>query len=334
MSGTLATTVAEAPLHLQASGPLADLIAIAGPLLPPETPISADGTLSLDLSIAGTLRAPEPSGSLTVRAATASYGDLPPATDVALTATVDRTRVMLQTFDATWQDARLGPGPAAPATAAAHSGSGSSVGVGVALQASSRASLSLADCARHGDHSRHAPALVTPDTVREIEGKMALSITAEADALALERVRASAVVDEVQLTLAGVPFTQVVPTRLQLQDGYASIADMHWDSLGNAIRVSGGTNITADELWSTWSSPAGLDLRILGAFAPTSPREGPAQADFTVSGPLRSPHVVGRIDVTNGELRPDTPRVVASELEGSGSASTTIASRRSAWPAR
>ena len=38
MSGTLATTVAAAPLRLQASGPLADLIAIAGPLLPPETP--------------------------------------------------------------------------------------------------------------------------------------------------------------------------------------------------------------------------------------------------------------------------------------------------------
>ena len=37
---------------------------------------------------------------------------------------------------------------------------------------------------------------VTPDTIREVEGKMALSITAEADALALERVRASAVLDE------------------------------------------------------------------------------------------------------------------------------------------
>ena len=158
---------------------------------------------------------------------------------------------------------------------------------------------------------------VTPDTVREIEGKMALSITAEADALALERVRASAVVDEVQLTLAGVPFTQVVPTRLQLQDGYASIVDLHWDSLGNAIRASGGTNITADEPRVDLVVTGGLDLRILGAFATDIATGGTAQADFTVSGPLRSPHVVGRIGVTNGELRLDTPRVVASELEGS-----------------
>ena len=173
---------------------------------------------------------------------------------------------------------------------------------------------------------------MTPDTVREIEGKMALSITAEADALALERVRASAVVDEVQLTLAGVPFTQVVPTRLQLQDGYASI-DMHWDSLGNAIRVSGARTLPRTSLVDLVVT-GGLDLRILGAFATDIATGGTAQADFTVSGPLRSPHVVGRIDVTNGELRPDTPRVVASELEGSGQGATTIASRRSAWPAR
>ena len=146
---------------------------------------------------------------------------------------------------------------------------------------------------------------------------MALSITAEADALALERVRASAVLDEAELTLAGVPFKQVVPTRLRLQDGYASIVDLHWDSLGNAIRASGGTNITADEPRVDLVVNGGLDLRLLGAFATDIATGGTAQADFTVSGPLRSPDVVGRIGVTNGELRLDTPRVVASELEGS-----------------
>ena len=68
---------------------------------------------------------------------------------------------------------------------------------------------------------------------------------------------------------------------------------------------------------SIWPSTGGLDLRLLGAFATDIATGGTAQADFTVSGPLRSPDVVGRIGVTNGELRLDTPRVVASELEGS-----------------
>ena len=160
MAGTLATTVAAAPLRLQANGPLADLIAIAGPLLPPETRISADGTLSLDLSVAGTIRAPEPSGSLTVRAATAGYGDLPPATDVALTATVDRTRVVLQTLGATWQTARLSAQGLLPLRLLpAQIRSGSSVAVAVALYASRRASLSFAQRARHRHHPRRAPAL-------------------------------------------------------------------------------------------------------------------------------------------------------------------------------
>ena len=108
---------------------------------------------------------------------------------------------------------------------------------------------------------------LAPDTIREVGGKMALSIAAEADALALERVRATAVLDEAELTLAGVPFTQVVPTRLRLEDGYASIGDLHWDSLGNAIRASGGMNLTADVPQIDLAVNGGLDLRLLGAFA-------------------------------------------------------------------
>ena len=317
MSGTLATTVAAAPLHLQASGPLADLIAIAGPLLPPETPISADGTLSLDLSVAGTLRAPEPSGSLTLRAATAGYGDLPPATDVALTATVDRTRVMLQTFDATWQTARLSAQGQLPLRLLPRTADQARPWVSEWLSRLPAEPRSASLTARVTEIT---PAMlrpfVTPDTVREIEGKMALSITAEADALALERVRASAVLDEAALTMAGVPFKQVVPTRLRLDAGYVSIADLHWDSLGNAIRASGGANIAAEVPLVDVAVTGGLDLRLLGAFATDIATGGTAQADFTVKGPLRSPDIVGSVGVTNGEIRLDTPRLVASELEG------------------
>ena len=318
MAGTLATTVAAAPLRLQANGPLADLIAIAGPLLPPETRISADGTLSLDLTVAGTMRAPEPSGSLTVRAATAGYGDLPPATDVALTATVDRTRVVLQTLGATWQTAKLSAQGLLPLRLLPAKSDQARPWLSQWLSTLPDEPRSAALNARVTDIT---PAVLlpflTPDTIREVGGRMVLSITAEADALALERVRGSAVLDEAELTLAGVPFKQVVPTRLRLQDGYASIADLHWDSLGNAIRASGGTNIVAEVPQVDVAVNGGLDLRLLGAFATDIATGGTAQADFTVSGPLRSPHVVGRIGVTNGELRLDTPRVVASELEGS-----------------
>ena len=119
MSGTLATTVAAAPLRLQANGPLADLIAIAGPLLPPETRISADGTLSLDLSVAGTMRAPEPSGSLT--AARRHSGLRRSAAGDGCGAHGHRRSHARRAADARRDVAdgkTLGPGPAAPATAA------------------------------------------------------------------------------------------------------------------------------------------------------------------------------------------------------------------------
>ena len=246
------------------------------------------------------------------------YGDLPPATDVALTATVDRTQVMLQTLGATWQTARLSAQGLLPLRLLPGKSDPARPWVSQWLSTLPDEPRSASLTARVTDIT---PAVLrpflTPDTIREVGGKMVLSITAEADALALERVRASAVLDEAELTLAGVPFKQVVPTRLRLQDGYASIADLHWDSLGNAIRASGGTNITAEVPQVDLAVNGGLDLRLPGAFATDIATGGTAQADFTVSGPLRSPHVVGRIGVTNGELRLDTPRVVASELEGS-----------------
>jgi outer membrane protein assembly factor BamA len=321
MVGTLASSsrwVAAAPLRLQVNGPLSDLTAIAGPLLPSETPIGADGTLALDLSVAGTMRAPEPSGSLTLRAAAAGYGELPPATDVALTATVDRARIVLQTFDATWQKARLSAQGVLPLrllpVKSDQAGSWLSRWLSSLPDEPRSASLQ----ARVTDIT---PAVLqpflTPDMIREVGGRMVLAIAAEADALALDRVRGSAVLDEAELTLAGVPFKQMVPTRLRLQDGYASIADLHWDSLGNAIRASGGTSLAAEAPHVDVAVNGGLDLRVLGAFAPDIATGGTARADFTVSGPLRSPRIAGRIGVTNGELRLDTPRIVASELEGS-----------------
>ena len=318
LSGTLATTVAPAPLQVRAHGPLTDLVAIAGPLLPDQVQVSPDGMVSLDLSVTGTLRAPDPSGTLTLRAASAGYGDLAPATDVALTATVDRTRVVLQTLGATWQTARLSAEGMMPLRLLAGRGEQVRPWVSEWLSTLPEEPRSASLTARVSDIT---PAVLqpflTPDRVREIDGKAAITITAEADAIALERVRGSAVLDEAEFVLAGVPFRQVVPTFLRLEDGYASIGDLHWDSLGNAIRASGGANIIAEVPRVDLAVNGLFDLRLLGAFSTDLAAGGTAQADFTVSGPWQSPDVVGRIDLKNGELRLDTPRAVASELEGS-----------------
>jgi outer membrane protein assembly factor BamA len=316
-SGTLATTAA-APLQVRADGPLTDLVAIAGPLIPGEVQVSPDGIVSLDLSVAGTLRAPNPSGTLTLRAASAGYADLPPATDVTLTATVDRTRVVLQTLGATWQAARLSAHGMMPLRLLPGRGELARPWLSEWLSTLPEDPRSASLTARVTDITPGVlRPFLTPDRVREIDGRMALTITAEADALALERVRGSAVLDEGELVLAGVPFKQVVPTRLRLEDGYASIGEFHWDSLGNAIRASGGTNVIAEVPRLDLAVNGLLDLRLLAVLSTDLATGGTAEADFTVSGPWQSPDVVGRVVVRNGELRLDTPRVAASELEGS-----------------
>ena len=53
--------------------------------------------------------------------------------------------------------------------------------------------------------------------------------------------------------------------------------------------LPGGTTFTAEAPQVDVAVNGGLDLRLLGAFAPDIATGGTAQADFTVSGPLRSP---------------------------------------------
>ena len=80
------------------------------------------------------------------------------------------------------------------------------------------------------------------EALREVGGTMALTITADAGALSLEQTRATAILDEASLTLAGVPFRQTVPTRLRLENGRVRIEELRWDSLGNPLVVAGSVD--------------------------------------------------------------------------------------------
>jgi len=325
VNGQLGVTVLPGPLRLHLEGPLSELIDIgsrtagAKPL-----PARADGTATLDLIVGGTFDHPLPGGSLAVRAPSLEYGSLAPMTNVTLDAVIDPTLITLRTLAAQWQGASFGGegslpwrvlvGPMLALPEPRHLPSSHLARWLDALPAEpSRARLTI-----RADEVTPAllKGVLAPERVQSIQGNLSATVVAEADRLSLERVRATAVLDRASLVLAGVPFVQSVPTRLRLENGRASIDDFHWSAERNSIVATGGTDLTAARPSVDLGVSGAVDLRAVGAFLPGVASAGTAAVDLKVTGPVGDPEIVGRITVADGELQLDTPRLGASDLEG------------------
>ena len=296
ISGSLGAEPTSDPLRITAGSPLSELVALARPQLPADVSVAADGTVALDLAVGGTLPAPLPNGTLSVRAARVAYGDLPPATDLVVDARVEPARIVLRSLGAAWQQATVSADATVPLRLIARAmadadgkDGGGRVGVSMARLAAAGARAGGRVRARDGHHAQGARTVRGRRTLREIGGTMALTVTADAGALSIEQMRGTAVLDEASLTLAGVPFRQTVPTRLRLENGRVRIEELRWDSLGNPLVVAGGVDVAATPRRVDVKVNGTLDLRALGAFASGVATSGTARADLAIGGSIESP---------------------------------------------
>src|SRR6185437_4267530 len=102
---------------------------------------------------------------------------------------------------------------------------------------------------------------VEPSQLQEIAGTVAATLTAEADAFAIDRVRATAVLDEAALVMAGVPVSQTTPTRLRLENGTARIENLRWNAQGNEVIAAGGAVIAGEHPAVDVAIVGDIDLR-------------------------------------------------------------------------
>ena len=158
--------------------------------------------------------------------------------------------------------------------------------------------------------------VLPPEQLREIQGTASATVVAEADRLALDRVQATAVLDPASVTLAGVPFTQSVPTRLRLENGRVRIDDFQWTAAGNSIVANGGADLTAARPSVDVGVAGALDLRVLSAFVSGIASGGSARANLRITGPLDAPDIVGEVGIADGELQVDNPRLAATDIQG------------------
>jgi len=316
IDGQLGVTALPEPLKVRVESPLAELVDIGSratgtaPVL-----VRGDGTAMLDLAVTGTLGHPLPNGTLAVRAASLEYGALAPFTNLRLEAAIDPAVITLPALAAQWQGASIAGDGALPWRVLVGSTQLPSLAPWLnALPAEpARATVTLrADTVTPAVLKN----LLGPERLESIQGNASATLTADADRLSLERLRATAVVDRVSLVLAGVRVDQTVPTRLRFENGRASIDAFQWNAGSDSIVVTGG----ADVIGARPSIDAGvsgvLDLRVVSAFVTGVSSAGDAKVELAITGDLGSPEIVGQIAVSDGELQLDTPRFAASDLTG------------------
>jgi outer membrane protein assembly factor BamA/autotransporter translocation and assembly factor TamB len=328
LSGALGVTGGREGLNVHAEGPLSDLLAMASPAMPDLSIESQDANIGLDLHVGGTLLAPQPSGTLALRAASLRYADQPPLTDVAVDARIEQTRIAIQSIAASWLGAtvrgdgtlplrmivpvRLKPDITAvtPANGIAAWGSNWLD----SLPAEPRSATVTARIT--GVTTDALAPFVDPATLKQVSGSVDATVSAVADGFTLDRVRGSLVLDDASLVIADVPLKQSVPTRIRLDQGHAQIDEFRWSADSNELRVTGGADIFTPDRQLDLAVNGDVDLRILGAFASGIASGGVAHSALTVRGPMAAPIVLGNLIVAGGELRLDSPGFAASDIEG------------------
>jgi outer membrane protein assembly complex protein YaeT len=324
LRGQLGETALPNPLQVHLEGPLSELVDIgsrAGGAAP--VPIQGDGTATLDVTVTGTLNRPMPGGTFAVRSSSLTYGSFAPLTSLTLDALVDPTLITLRTAAAEWQGMSLAADGTLPWRVVLSSvETPNQPGVPPSRLSAWLKSLP-ADPARGRLTVRASNItqailkdVLAPQRLREIQGSASATVVAEADRLSLDRVAASAVLDPASLLLAGVPFTQSVPTRLRLENGRAQIQDFRWSAEGNSIVASGGADLTAAQPSLDLGVAGALDLRVLSAFVTGIASGGSARANLKITGPLEKPDIIGEVGIADGELQLDNPRLAATDLQG------------------
>ncbi len=153
-------------------------------------------------------------------------------------------------------------------------------------------------------------------TLSQLTGLVSGTLTLDADRPVLAAVRGQLVLDRVELAVAGVPFNQQQPTRIDVADGRVRIASGTGAGAGNRLSVGGSVQFDGTPALDV-SVDGTIDLRALGAFLPEVTTGGQATLKARVTGAPADPQLDGRIDLERGELRMASPRLVISDLTGS-----------------
>ena len=155
------------------------------------------------------------------------------------------------------------------------------------------------------------------ETLAEINGSATAMLDLEADAPALDAVRATLTVDDAALSVSGVPLAQRRPTRLSLRDRQLLVEAFDWGNDIDYLTLGGSVGLE-DDFLADLTATGSLDLVALSAFTAGAGVGVEGQADLiaNILGPVSLLDLTGTIELSDVGVRVAEPRLVVSSLNG------------------
>lgn len=227
--------------------------------------------------------------------------DLPEVTSVQVRARSDGETVEIREAHASFEGARLeaaGRAPLALLTRRTGTASGE-----WALQA--RVSDVTAAVLRP---------MLDPGAAQQMEGQLDATVELRGGSLTLEALAGSVQLDRLELTVAGLPVRQRVPTRMAIGDGFARVTAWDWAGEGATLGVRGQVNLATRD--TALLADGTIDLRLLAPFLREAglATAGRLASSLSVTGPVGRPRIDGMLTLTEGEVRVAEPRVAIAGL--------------------
>ena len=269
-----------------------------------EAPIAAGkGPLVLLARITGSLESPAYAADLELGPGMVqARSDLAPVENLRVRAHVENALVELRDLTGSYHGANVTATGQAPVALFTSKGAAPSDG-GAVLKATAV-----------GVTSAVLAPFVDPSTIAQVAGSLDARLDLSTPSLNLNDAQGEVVLDRLNLTVADLPVTQRMPTRVVARDGIARIESWTWESEGSSVDVSGQVRLSDQQ--AAILANGTLDARLLTPFLGVSGISTAGQVDtrLSVTGVLNAPTINGEVRLANGELRLREPRVVASEL--------------------
>ena len=302
----------ERPGTLAASldGDAADLQQLTQAFFPDgRSGVQIAGQVHVDIRASGSLDRPALTAAASLDAGRVAVADQPQATALIARAAYEAGVLTLSRLDTTWQGASVSATGEIPIALVAPD-------VPEWLTGGSRAQPTGT---LRGRVDGMTPAVLAPfvpaESLSQLSGLVSGALTLDADRPSLNAVRGQLILDRVDLVVSGIPLNQQQPTRVDVANGRAHIAQWNWGTGDNRLSLSGGVQFEGGQALDI-SLGGAMDLRMLGAFLPGVTTGGRATLTGHVTGTPADPQIEGRIDLQGGEWRNASPRLAVTDFTG------------------
>ena len=272
--------------------------------------VRLDGPLQTRLSVVGPLARPLVEADLEIAGGTVTLDDLPPLTGLDVRMRYRDGALVLERLRGAWQGATVDATGRTPIALWRDFLPEQLIGPPEA------AGPSRFDARLDGMTPELLTPFVDPATRERLDGRIDATLTLEASAWSRAGLRGQLTLSHAELTAAGVPIAQRLPTRFELRDGRLEIAAWEWGTAENNLTLAGHVAI-ADDPELDLTAAGRLDLGILSAFLGRAATSGGATLDARVHGRASAPQLSGSIALEDAALRIAEPAVAITSLTGS-----------------